>query len=180
MIDSRLSDTQRAIAGINSGLFVLTAQFEGKRAGVMVRSVQPCADEPLLLCAAVRRGHWIEPIIRDSHAFAICKINQSDKLLVRKFAETARPRDGDPFDCMPTLKLVTGAPIITRAPIALDCEVIRHFDLEADHELYIGLVVGAHLGSASIQESAETQPPLFDLHTPRSMTARLSTEATKP
>src|SRR5437868_6723731 len=124
MLNPKLSEPQRAMTAISAGLFVLTAQFEGKRAGVIVRSVQPCADEPLLLCAAVRRGHWIEPIIRDSHAFAVCMIPSADKLLVRKFAETARPRDGDPFDCMPTIRLVTGAPVIARAVVALDCEVV--------------------------------------------------------
>ena len=159
MPTAKLGEVQRALASLPVGLFVLTAQHEGKRAGVVVRSVQPCSDEPPLLCVAVRRGHWIEPLIRDSHTFAVCKIHTIDKLLLRKFSDSSRPRDGDPFDCMPTMRLVTGAPVITRASVSLDCEVVRHFDLEADHELYVGHVVAARFGPP---EGAEPVAPLFD------------------
>src|SRR5262245_5826396 len=112
MSNLKVSDIRRALTNLQTGLYVLSAQFEGKRAGVVVRSAQPCADEPPLLCVAVKRGHWIEPIIRDSHAFAISRIHQADRLMLRKFAETSRPRDGDPFDCLPTVRLVTGAPVV--------------------------------------------------------------------
>src|SRR6185295_17106383 len=118
-----------ALAKLRNGLFVLTARHEGKRAGVVVRSVQPVGDEPPLVCVAVRRGHWIEPVIRDSHAFAVCKVSAGDGLMLRKFAETSRPRDGDPFDCVQTTRLATGSPILVRAVLALDCEIVRHFDL---------------------------------------------------
>lgn len=149
---------KHVLAKLRNGLFVLTARFEGKRAGVIVRSVQPAADQPPLVCVAVRKGHWIEPVIRDSHAFAVCKVAAGDGLMLRKFAETSRPRDGDPFDCVQTTRLVTGSPILSRAPLALDCEVVRHFDLEADHELYIGLVVACHLGARPELEGAELKP----------------------
>jgi len=147
-----------ALAKLQSGLFVLTARHEGKRAGVVVRSVQPASDQPPLVCVAVRRGHWIEPVIRDSHAFAICKISPGDGLLLRKFAETARPRDGDPFDCVQTTRLATGSPILTRATLVLDCEVVRHFDLEADHERYMGLLLAWQTSDATELDSAELKP----------------------
>ncbi len=147
------TDIPEALTRLQSGLYVLSAQHEGRRSGVVVRSVQPCADAPPMVCVAVRRGHWIEPIIRDSHAFAVSKISRADRLLLRKFAETARPRDGDPFDCFPSMRLVTGAPVIIRSPLAIDCEVVRHFDLEADHELYIGLVMAARIAVSGAAEA---------------------------
>ncbi len=131
----------RALAMLPSGCFVLTAAFETKRSGMIVRWVQPCADEPLLIAVAARRGHSIEPLIRDSHCFAVCRIDPEDKLMTRKFAVHRPPDDtGDPFDSMAVDTLATGSPIIRRSPLVLDCEVVRHFDLEADHELFIGLV----------------------------------------
>jgi flavin reductase (DIM6/NTAB) family NADH-FMN oxidoreductase RutF len=157
MEDSKVQ-FQTALTQLQAGLHVLSAQFEGKRAGVVVRSVQPAADEPPLLCVAVKRGHWIEPVIRDSHCFAISKIGSADRLLTRKFAETARPRDGDPFDCIPTVRLVTGAPVIERATLALDCEVFRHFDIEADHELYVGIVVATR-----IRHPHDAEPPQVEM-----------------
>ena len=59
---------------------------------------------------------------------------------------------GDPFDCLPLDRLVTGAPIVRRAAAAFDCEVVRHLDMEADHELYIGHV----LASCEFEEEERT------------------------
>jgi flavin reductase (DIM6/NTAB) family NADH-FMN oxidoreductase RutF len=146
MADAKLSGMQRAMADLSRGLFVLTAQHEGKRAGVVVRSVQVCADEPPLLAVAVKTGHWVEPLIRDSHVFALCRVSAAERLLLRKVAETSRPRDEDPLDCVATERLATGAPVLARSTLALDCEVLRHFDLEADHELFIGLVRAVRIG----------------------------------
>ena len=39
--------------------------------------------------------------------------------------------------------LVTGSPLLSRSLISLDCEVLRHLDLEADHEIYVGQVLSA-------------------------------------
>jgi flavin reductase (DIM6/NTAB) family NADH-FMN oxidoreductase RutF len=49
--------------------------------------------------------------------------------------------DDDPFDAIPTRTLVTGAPILLRCTTWFDCEVMRRVDLEADKELYVGMIV---------------------------------------
>jgi flavin reductase (DIM6/NTAB) family NADH-FMN oxidoreductase RutF len=147
---------RHTLPDLGRGLFVLTAHHEGKRSGLIARSVQVCADDPPLLAVAVRTGHGIDPLIRDSHAFAVCRVSPTERLLLRKLAEPSRGRDSDPFDCVPVDRLVTGAPVLARTTLAVDCEVVRHFDLEADHELFIGLVRAFRQGDAppTIIESA--------------------------
>lgn len=139
------ADVDRVLSALGSGHFLLTSQHGGKRAGITTRWVMACAHTPLLVSAAVHRGHWIAPIIRDSHAFAICAVDPGATLLLRKCAETCRPRDGDPFDFVPTTRLATGSPIVEGDSLALDCEVRRHIDLEADYELYVGLVLATRI-----------------------------------
>lgn len=151
-----LQDARRAVSLIPSGLWVMTASFEGKRAGVLVKSVCPCADEPLLLAVAAWKGHGIEPIIRDSHHFAVSLLDPEDRLAVRKF--TGHLADHlDQFDTVQTERLVSGAPVLVRSKVSFDCEVVRHFDMEADHELYIGLVLGARTGAT--RDVAQMPPP---------------------
>lgn len=134
----------RAMELLPRGVFLLTAAFETKRAGQIVHWVQPCATEPALVCVAARNGHAVEPLIRDSHVFAVCRVDPEDRLLIRKFSPTRTPDDsGDPFDSFETERMATGAPVLKRASVVLDCEVVRHFDLEANHELYIGIVRAA-------------------------------------
>jgi flavin reductase (DIM6/NTAB) family NADH-FMN oxidoreductase RutF len=135
------AEARRALAMFPRGAYLLTANFEHKRSGQIVQSVQPCADEPMLVCVAARKGHPIEPLIRDAHRFAICLVDHEDKLLLRMFGSAPAAGRGDPFDALEVERLATGSPIPKRCLAALDCQVVRHLDLEADHELYIGQVL---------------------------------------
>lgn len=141
------SDLRRAVGILPTGVFVVTAAFENKRSGMLATSVGRCADEPLLICVACRKGHPIEPLIRDAHHFAVCLLESDDKLTARRFERAGPPEDRfDPFDSLEVGRLHSSAPVLRRSALALDCEVFRHFDLDADHELYIGLVQGARIG----------------------------------
>lgn len=144
MTSGSLQDARRVAGMLNAGLFVLTSAYEGRRSGVVATSLAWAADDPMLVAVFVRRGHWIEPIIRDSRRFAACRVEQPEstatQLMLKRFSEASRPRDGDPFDGLEASTLVTGSPVIARSTLVFDCEVHRHFDLDADHEAYIGLV----------------------------------------
>ncbi|MEL7474040.1 MAG: flavin reductase family protein [Planctomycetota bacterium] len=129
----------RALSLLPRGLFVLTSQHDGERSGARVTSVCQAATEPLLLCVAARKGHRLEPLIRDSHHFAVNLVAPTERLILRKFPQDAPGDDvGDPFDSMAVRTLSSGSPVIERSLAAFDCEVVRHFDMEADHELYVG------------------------------------------
>lgn len=140
-MQTQTCETQHVLAAIQRTSFVMTAQHENRRAGVIVKWACACSDAPPLVSVSLRKGHWIVPLIRDSRAFALCSIEPSDRLAHKKFAETARPRDGDQFEVLGARRLATGAPVLPRSSVVLDCEVSRHLDLEADYEMYIGLVV---------------------------------------
>lgn len=137
---------------VPTGTFVVTSAYDGKRAGVLARSVAPCATEPLLLMLAMRKGHSIAPLIRDSRHIGLCRIDPGDRLLMRKFCDSnsgpdlAEEHHDDPFDSVPVETLRSGSPLLRRAAVAMDCEVVRHFDLEADHEIYVVQIVAARIG----------------------------------
>lgn len=133
-----------ALSLLPSGVYVLTATHDGRRAGFLVRWAQACSVEPALICVAVRTGNSVEPLIRDSRAFALCRIDPEDRFLRRKFSIQEPPDEmGDPFDSIPVETLATGSPVIKRSQVAFDCEVVRHFDMDADHELYVGRILAA-------------------------------------
>lgn len=161
MADS-MQDARRALARLSDRQFVLTTAHEGRRCGVLVSGAARAATEPLLIAAFVRRGHWIEPLIRDSRVFALCQVpaqsTPSMTLLLRRFAEASRPRDGDPFDGLDAGTLVTGSPILINSPLAFDCEVHRHIDLDADHEVYCGVVRGVIVDSRRVVLEAPPPP----------------------
>lgn len=135
-----LPDIQRALGLLPTATCVMTACHENKRQGLIVTRVIKAADDPACVCIAVPAGQRLATLIRDSHAFALCMVDANSRLIQKKFG----PEDSsDPFDMLDIRTLVTGSPILTRALMALDCEVLRHLDLEADHEIYVGLVLSA-------------------------------------
>ncbi len=139
-------DLRSALAHLPTATYVLTSAHDGERAGVLVEWVAPAASEPVLVSVSVLKGHSIEPLIRDSHAFALCRVDRDDRLMLKKFATPCAPDErSDPFDSIAVRTLATGSPVIARSRVVLDCEVVRHFDLEADHELYVGRVIAARL-----------------------------------
>lgn len=145
-----------------TGLYLLSAQFDHARAGTLALGVHLCAFEPVLLCVPVRRGHRIEPLIRDSRAFAVCSVSPSDRAMRRRFERFPSAEEyHDPFDAVAVLTLESGAPILESSALAFDCEVVRHVDMDADHELYIGRVIAARLnGEAPTPTRASNIGPL--------------------
>lgn len=126
--------------------FVMTSAFENDRSAILVEWVQQCALTPPMICVAVRKGRPIEPIIRDSHAFALCEIADHD-LTFDRMIRRACEHDDDILESLPYETLRTGSPCVMRSNRVLDCEVIRHVDFEADYELYIAQVMEVKLYS---------------------------------
>jgi flavin reductase (DIM6/NTAB) family NADH-FMN oxidoreductase RutF len=141
-----------------TAMFVLTGQYEGKRAGVIVRWVSQVASEPVMFSVSLRRGHWVSPLVRDSHFFGLSMITEADRLILRKFADTPTNRGSDAFDCLATDRLVGPVPIISKSALAFDCEVVRHIDLEADHEVFIGRALSARVSPELLAKARAMDP----------------------
>ena len=126
--------------------WVMTSAFDGQRSGVVVRWVQRCANEPVLLSVSVEKCHAMETLIRDSRSFALNLVDETDRVIRRTF-QGYRPPDeySDPFDSLAVETWSGGSPILKRAIAAFECEVVRHLDLESDCEMFIGQVQEARL-----------------------------------
>jgi flavin reductase (DIM6/NTAB) family NADH-FMN oxidoreductase RutF len=133
-------------AHIPHGLFIMTAAYEDASAGTLVRWVQRCSDDPAVVMVSLRRGQPIEPLIRDSRAFALCQISEDDRFLQRRFSPDCAAVDADEglisisARCAPS-----GSPILEHAMSCMDCELLRNVDLDNEYRLYIGQVHHAEL-----------------------------------
>jgi len=143
-----------ALQQIPCGLFILSAASEGHRSGVLTRWAQPCSIDPPMLMTAIPTGLSIEPIIRNSRAFALGQISDCDRLLRRRFAAPAE-RGEDPFITIPHWTTPTGSPVPERVHAYFECELIRHVDLDADHRLLVGKLIRAGIQRADEQPAVE-------------------------
>ncbi len=129
-----------ALAMIPSGLFILTAQHEERRLGMLASFVQQVCFEPPMISVAVAKGRAIMPLISESRQFGLCQLGENDRLMMRKFAAEVTPGE-DPFlgfelieGRMPNLPLLAGS------LACLECELTCHMDVEGDHDLFVGTV----------------------------------------
>jgi len=155
-----------ALGVFPGGRYLMTAAFDDQRGGMLVHSAQRCGQEPPLLCVAARKGHSIDPLIRDSRSFALGVLGNGDRLIERRFkgsdsipSEHGPQAMQDPFDAIELTTLSTGSPIIPRCSTWFDCEVVRRVDLEAEMELFVGMVVGVlHDGQRVIIDPPSEAP----------------------
>lgn len=140
-------EREAALGAIPSSGWLLTACHGEERVGLPVRWVQRAGGEPPLVSAVVVKGNRIAPLIRDSRAFALNLLPQDQPLLERRFLNGMAERLGDPFETMPLERMVTCAPCLKHALVVLDCELFRHVDLEAECEMYVGMVLATRGGA---------------------------------
>jgi len=126
-----------ALGRIPQSIYILTSHYEDQTRGMLVSWVQQVSFDPPMVMVAVSKGRSIVPLLHDSHSFALCQIAEHEKLMLRKFAD---PDEEAPFEGLGTHRGVTGSPILDRALAYLDCQMIRHLDIDGDHDIYVGLV----------------------------------------
>lgn len=150
-----LPDIERALASFPSALGVMTSAFEHRRSGIVVSRIMRCASEPPCVAIAVPSGQRLATLIRDSRTFGLCLIDRGNRVLMKRFGEMGST---EAFDILDQRSLPSGSPLIAGASVALDCEVIRHMDLEADHELYVGIVTFAIMQGTEVSPVAAHSP----------------------
>lgn len=133
------SELAQALGRIPSGMFVLTAHYEDQLDAIMVSWIQQVSFEPPMVMVSLHKGRSITPLICGSNHFGLCQVSQADKLMMRRF-EIGMDQD-DPFQLLTLAHNTTSVPIIESSLTYMECEVVRHLDIEADHEIFIGKVV---------------------------------------
>ena len=139
-----------------TGGFLLTASHGLSRNGMLVNRVQQASNVPPTLLISVQKGQPLSPLIRDRRAFAICEIAKSD-LLINRLFETPRELHGeDPFLGLPVIETTLGLPVPRCVASWLECELVRHLDIEADYEIYIGRIVGGGVNESFLEKTPAT------------------------
>ena len=140
------------------GRYLLTAAHGGARRGLLVERVQHCADEPPTILVSVRKGHALSPLIRDAATFGLCEVATNDRILTRLFNRPTDLQDEDPFLGHQLVTTTSGnAPIPACSASWMMCELLRHLDIEADFEIYIGRILESGILPAGMEQEAASK-----------------------
>lgn len=129
----------QALGHIPSGLFILTAQHEDRRQGMLTSFVQQVCFEPAMVSVAVAKGRAIMPLISESRRFGLCQLSDQNKLMLRRFASGKTSED--PFLGLDLNESRLGhLPLLAGTLSHLECELACHMDVEGDHDLFVGII----------------------------------------
>ena len=158
----------RTLNRLPENMFLLTAAHGVARNGILVSRVQHASNTPPTVVISVTKGQPLTPLIRDSRSFALCELGQGELFLSSRFNINPEVNGEDPFLGLSITETPSGLPVPMSVDSWLECELIRHLDIEADHELYVGRVVygGTHQHPKSSPEKSKrpgtdgrTSPP---------------------
>ena len=126
------------LAQIPGGLFILTATCEGRSGAALVKWVQLCSQNPPMVMVALPKGLPLELMIHGSQTFALCQISADDRYLIRKFSNLPDQYE----DGLVAVQSIapSGSPIVHGAMTCLDCQIVRHVELDSDYRIYVGQV----------------------------------------
>jgi len=132
-----------ALQRVAGGLFVLTAQHEERRGGVLTYWLQQVCHEPPMLSVAVGKGDPIMPLISESGQFGVCQLAHDDRVMPRKFRWEAELEE-DPFLGFELVRETTlDVPLLKNTLACFECSLVCHMDVEGDHDLFVGHIRNA-------------------------------------
>lgn len=136
---------KKALLMIPYGLFVLGANHGGKQTVATVNWVTQASFQPPLVVVGVKNDSTVHDLIKASRAFALSMLAAGQKSIATSFFKHVEPQAGR-FGNYVFEAGSNGAPIISDAPAAVECEVAGFYEL-GDHSVVVGRVTEAHLKS---------------------------------
>lgn len=124
---------------ITNGVYVITANWNGRLNGMAASWVTRISAEPVLVAVAIWHENLTYEFVRRSHAFALNILGEGQQELGRWFGRRSG-RDVDKFTRVPYRLGHTGSPILKEAVAYLDCRVVFEKTF-GDHTLFVGEVV---------------------------------------
>jgi flavin reductase (DIM6/NTAB) family NADH-FMN oxidoreductase RutF len=134
----------QAIGQRATGSTIVTARSASGPAGLLgLSATHICADPPTMMVSVDRRTSALPTILEARH-FAINYLSSDQRELAEIFGGKSDLKGGDRFGTASWGSLVTGAPILTGAVGAIDCEWV-----ETIERYNVAIVLGRVLATAS-------------------------------
>ncbi len=136
---------QQVLFRIPCGLFMVSAEFDGKPNGMINNTVFQITDAPVQLLLGMDKQHLTTELIQKSQSFAVHFLNPDQLELVKRFGFQSG-RELDKFIGLDWRPGETGAPLLATAEGYLECRIRADKTIDAGtHLVFLGEVVKAIL-----------------------------------
>ena len=124
---------------LTHGVNVVTAQHEGKRAGLAVAWATQVATDRILVC--VGGQSTTRPLILASQAFGVNVLARDQLPIAQRFGSQSSAKV-DKFADLPVHAAETGSPLLDECAWTFDCKVESVFNFKGA-KLIVGTIVAA-------------------------------------
>lgn len=150
-------------ARLDRELWLVTAQFEARRGGLVATFVNQASIVPELprVVVGIAKHHHTWELIEASGAFALHLISEEQVEWAWRFG-LSTGREHDKLAGLDVRIGTTGSPILTQAPAWLECRVEATLDT-GDRTLYLAEVIESELREArpplTVRQLVQRTPP---------------------
>lgn len=137
-LDKRLFTDAMCLAA--AAVSVITTDGAGGRFGVTVSSFCTATADPPQMLACLHSAGPTPPALRKNAVFCVNLLERGQRHVADSFAGRVAQWRGDRFACDNWTHLSTGAPVLERAMVALDCRLTHILELST-HIVVVGEVV---------------------------------------
>ena len=136
----------RAMAGLTTGIYVLTTQENGRCHGMSSSWVAQASGEPVIFTAAVDNAHFSNGVIARTGVFGLNVVGRRGRELEDYFYSARARRDNNLDAIEYELSPMLAVPWLKLAMTAIEAGVIdRH--LAGDHTIFIASPVNVRIGA---------------------------------
>ena len=119
---------------------VITVGHGDDRSGLVVTSAISLAAEPPMVIACINRSSSSWPLIQRYRHFGVNFLTGDQQAIAERFSGRGGVKGADRYAGAEWETFVTGAPMLTHAPVALDCELEDCID-KASHTIMVGRIM---------------------------------------
>ncbi len=124
---------------ITHGVYIVTAQANGKKNGMTAAWISQVSFKPPLIMAAIAPARFTHGLIKASGYFALNTLSE-DQIELAKYFGTHSGKQVDKMANIAYFESGKGCPILKEAMAYLECKLVNAFEA-GDHTLFIGQVI---------------------------------------
>jgi flavin reductase (DIM6/NTAB) family NADH-FMN oxidoreductase RutF/rubredoxin len=131
----------KAFHKLSYGLYLIAAEYQGKKAGYIANTTFQVTSEPPQLAISCHKNNFSTQIILDSGAFSVSVLKKEVNMKIIGDFGFMSSADINKFSGINYIKGQSGSPMVMDSSVAwFDCKVVKSIDL-GTHYLIIGEVI---------------------------------------
>jgi flavin reductase (DIM6/NTAB) family NADH-FMN oxidoreductase RutF len=144
-LDPEAANVKRALRQLAGGVCVIAAGRGDDRTGATVTSATGLSMDPPTMIVNINRNSSTWPVIARYGHFSVNVLGEDQQAIADRFAGVGGVKGPARYDGAAWTTLVSGAPVLTTALSAVDCEVEEVIERHS-HAIIIGRAVAVLVG----------------------------------